>query len=124
MSRGVGGEEVRVATPFGEPSGPILVTNWEGFPLSILEAMRAGLPVVASSVGGIGESVRDGETGYLVARGDVDMLRERIGVLLADAALRVRLGDAGRRRYENHFTMDQMVKKTLAVYEDVLARRR
>ena len=46
----------------------LLVTNWEGFPLSILEAMRAGLPVVASDVGGVAESVRDGESGYLVPR--------------------------------------------------------
>jgi len=117
------GQRTDVAELVANAQVSLLVTNWEGFPLSILEAMRAGLPVVASAVGGIGESIRDGETGYLVARGDVDMLRQRIGVLLADSALRVRLGDAGRRRYESHFTMDQMVTKTLAVYEDVLARR-
>jgi glycosyltransferase involved in cell wall biosynthesis len=101
----------------------LLVTNWEGFPLSILEAMRAGLPVVASSVGGIGESVRDEETGYLVPRGDVDALQERIRRLLTSPTLRARLGSSGRTRYEQHFTLDHFVTKTLAVYRDVLAGR-
>jgi glycosyltransferase involved in cell wall biosynthesis len=100
----------------------LLVTNWEGFPLSILEAMRADLPVVASLVGGVGESVRDGETGYLVPPGQVEPLRERIRRLLADPDLRVRLGARGRADYEQHFTLDQMVSKTLAVYRDVLTR--
>jgi glycosyltransferase involved in cell wall biosynthesis len=99
----------------------LLVSNWEGFPLSILEAMRAGLPVVASSVAGIGEAVSDGETGYLVPRGDVELLRDRIGRLLVDPTLRVRMGAAGRARYEQHFTLDGTVAKTLAVYRDVLA---
>jgi glycosyltransferase involved in cell wall biosynthesis len=100
----------------------LLVTNWEGFPLSILEAMRAGLPVVASAVGGIGESVWDGETGYLVPRGEEDLLRDRIGRLLDDPALRVRLGRGGRARYEQHFTLAESVAKTLQVYRDLLAR--
>lgn len=99
----------------------LLVTNWEGFPLSILEAMRAGLPVVASSVGGIGEAIGDEETGYLVPRGDVQALRSRIERLLTDPALRVRLGARGRTRYEQHFTVAGFVTKTLAVYRDVLA---
>jgi glycosyltransferase involved in cell wall biosynthesis len=98
----------------------LLVSNWEGFPLSILEAMRAGLPVVASSVGGIDESVRDDETGYLVPRGDVEQLRDRIGRLLAAPALRLRLGSSGRTHYEQHFTLGLSVTKTLAVYRDVL----
>lgn len=102
----------------------LLVTNWEGLPLSILESMRAGLPVVASSVGGIGESVRDGETGYLVPRGGVEELADRIGRLLTDAALRLRLGASGRARYEQHFTLEHAVAKTLAVYLDVLGDRR
>ena len=98
----------------------LLVSNWEGFPLSILEGMRAGLPVVASSVGGIAESVRDGETGYLVPRGDVEALRDRIGLLLKDADLRARLGASGRADFEARFTLGHSVTKTLAVYRDAL----
>src|SRR5699024_6423825 len=56
----------------------LLLSNWEGLPLSILEAMRAGLPVIASDVGGCNEAVVDGETGFVVQRGDVDALRERL----------------------------------------------
>lgn len=100
----------------------LLATNWEGFPLSILEAMRAGLPVVASAVGGVGESVRDGETGYLVPAGQVEPLHDRIRLLLTDPELRVRLGARGRAVYEEHFALDQAVTKTLAVYRDVLQR--
>jgi glycosyltransferase involved in cell wall biosynthesis len=102
----------------------VLATNWEGFPLSILEAMRAGLPVVASSVGGIDEAVRDEETGYLVPCGDVGRLRDRIQRLLTAPALRARLGARGRAHYEQHFTLDRTVNQTLAVYEDVLANRK
>jgi glycosyltransferase involved in cell wall biosynthesis len=100
----------------------LLVTNWEGFPLSILEAMRAALPVVASAVGGISESVRDQETGFLVPAGQVEPLRERIRQLLGDPGLRVRLGARGRAVYEEHFALDRTVSKTLAVYRDVLQR--
>jgi glycosyltransferase involved in cell wall biosynthesis len=101
----------------------ILATNWEGFPLSILEAMRAGLPVIATEVAGIGESVQDGETGYLVPRGDVEVLRDRIRRLLTDATLRTRLGAAGRTRFEQHFTLPLFVQNTLAVYEEVVGAR-
>jgi glycosyltransferase involved in cell wall biosynthesis len=102
----------------------LLATNWEGFPLSILEAMRAGLPVVASSVGGIDESVRDEENGYLVPRGDVDLLRDRVERLLASPDLRARMGISGRNRFEQEFTLDHSVNRTLAVYRDVLAGQR
>lgn len=101
----------------------LLTTNWEGFPRSILETMRAGLPVIASSVGGIGEAVVDGETGYLVPRGDVDLLRDRMALLLADPALRNRLGTNGRLRYEEHFTLAHLVTNTLAVYREVIGER-
>jgi len=102
----------------------VLITNWEGFPLSILEAMRAGLPVVASAVGGIGESVRDGDTGYLVPRGAVEPLRRRLEEMLTDPLLRRRLGANGRASYERHFTLGHTVAKTLAVYRDVLSAGR
>jgi glycosyltransferase involved in cell wall biosynthesis len=99
----------------------VLVSNWEGFPLSILEAMRAGLPVVATGVGGVGEAVEDGVTGYVVPRGQPDPVRHRIEQLLGSPVLRAQLGESGRRRFEQHFTLDQLVARTLAVYEDVVA---
>jgi glycosyltransferase involved in cell wall biosynthesis len=101
----------------------LLVTNWEGLPLSILEAMRAGLPVIATDVAGIGEAISEGETGYLIPRGDVELLRERLARLLGDARLRLDQGRAARARYERHFTLDQFVDRTLAVYQDVLEER-
>jgi glycosyltransferase involved in cell wall biosynthesis len=101
----------------------LLITNWEGFPRSILEAMRAGLPVVASAVGGIAESVQEGKTGFLVPRGDAESLRLRIERLLADPALRTRLGANGRRSYETRFTLRHTVVKTLEVYQEILKRR-
>jgi glycosyltransferase involved in cell wall biosynthesis len=101
----------------------VLVSNWEGFPLSILEAMRAGLPVVASGVGGVAEAVADGKTGYVVPQGDAEALRNRIERLVASPDLRVELGTNGRRRYEQHFTLDRLVAKTLLVYQNVLAGR-
>jgi glycosyltransferase involved in cell wall biosynthesis len=100
----------------------LLITNWEGFPLSILESMRARLPVVASAVGGVPESVRDGETGYLVPPGEAAPLRDRLRELLTQPALRVRLGEAGREYYASHFTLEHTVSNTLAVYRDVLRR--
>jgi glycosyltransferase involved in cell wall biosynthesis len=99
----------------------VLASNWEGFPLSILEAMRAGLPVVASTVGGVAEAVLDQETGYVVPRGDVEVFRDRIKALLESQPLRLRLGANARRRYEQLFTLNRLVSRTLDVYRDVLA---
>jgi glycosyltransferase involved in cell wall biosynthesis len=116
------GQRLDVVRILADAQVGLLVTNWEGFPLSILEAMRAGLPVVASAVGGVGESVRDGKTGFLVPPGQVQPLRDRLEQLLTDSDLRVRLGAQGRAVYEQHFTLDHTVSKTLAVYRDVLKR--
>lgn len=116
------GQRLDVDRLLAEAQVGLLVTNWEGFPLSNLEIMRAGLPLVATSVGGTEEAVEDGATGYLVRRGDADMLRDRIARLLTDPALRTRMGAAGRARFEQHFTLDRMVAKTLSVYGDVVAR--
>jgi glycosyltransferase involved in cell wall biosynthesis len=75
----------------------------EGQPLVLLEAMSAGLPIVASDHSGIPWTVRDGVEGIIVAKGDVDALGEAIGRLRADAALRAELGRNGRRRYEDAY---------------------
>ena len=115
------GQVLDVETRLADAQVFLLISNWEGFPRSILEAMRAGLPVVASAVGGIEESVHDGETGFVVPRGNVDTLRARIEQLFLDPALRQRLGAHGRERYERYFTLPHTVDGTFAVYRDVLA---
>lgn len=99
----------------------LLVSRSEGHPRSILEAMRARLPVVATDVGGCGESVVDGETGFLVPPGDSATLAVRLAELLDDVGLRVRMGDAGRTRYEDYFTLDSMAAKTVALYESIVS---
>lgn len=99
----------------------VLASNWEGLPISIIEAMRAALPVVASDVGGIGELVRDGENGYLIPCGDVATLSKRLVSLIEDFRLRQHMGEASRRRFGAEFTFDQMYKRTCAVYKEVIA---
>lgn len=100
----------------------LLISKWEGFPRSILEAMRAGLPVIASDVGGVRESVVDGTTGFVIPRGDVAYLRECLRKLITSTDLRVCMGKAGRARYEEKFTFDRLVERTTKVYESVLGK--
>lgn len=100
-----------------------LISKQEGFPLVVLEAMRAGLPVVASDVGGIREAVEPDVTGYLVPRGDETALTAALNTLSGDPALRSRLGAAGRRAYENRFTSAQMCLNTAEVYAELAGER-
>jgi glycosyltransferase involved in cell wall biosynthesis len=101
----------------------VLASKTETLPISILEAMRAGLPVIASDVGGISEEVVDGETGLLVPVGSVEELSAALRRLLADKQLRIAMGNAGRRRFERVFHADTMIERTQTLYEDVLAER-
>lgn len=101
-----------------------LPSLWEGMPLVILEAMHAGLPVVASDVGSVAEAVADGETGYVVAPGDAAALHGRLARLLDDAALRTRLGERGRAVAAERFSAAAMARRYEAVYADVLEGRR
>ena len=97
-----------------------LSTKWEGLPLSILEAMRAGLPVIASNVGGVSESVEDGVSGFLVPVGDADKFRVGLLKLIRSPELRRDFGRAGRRRYEQDFTLQKMLAKTAEIYSEVI----
>ena len=101
----------------------LLISNWEGFPRSVLEGMRAGLPVVASRVGGIAEAVVDGHTGFVLPRHDVEGLRNRVRALIVDPELRQRMGAAGRARYEERFTLDHLVTRTVETYETLIGGR-
>ncbi len=97
----------------------ILSSRREGFPLSILEAMRVGLPVVASNAGGVSEAVEQGQNGFLFPAGDADSLAGKLRELLENPALRKKMGQAGRERFLKDFTLDQVVEKTLSVYKSV-----
>ncbi|MFO0687461.1 MAG: glycosyltransferase [Myxococcota bacterium] len=88
----------------------------EGLPLAVLEAMAAGLPVVATRVGGMGEAVVDGETGLLVEPERPDILAGALRRLLGDEALRSRLGRAGRARAEAEFSVETMARRYVALY--------
>lgn len=97
----------------------VLASLWEGFPRSILEAMRAGLPVVATDVGGVDEAVVDGVTGWMVPPRDPVALEQALR-RLADPEVRHRMGRDGRQRYEDEFTFDAMLAKTQAVWRAVV----
>ena len=88
--------------------------------LTILEAMRAGLPVVAPNAGGIPEAVVDRETGFLIEPKDETALFECLRILLAEPSLRRRMGNAGRELYESRFTLRHMVDKTTGVYQTAI----
>jgi glycosyltransferase involved in cell wall biosynthesis len=96
----------------------------EGFSNALLEAMRAGLPCVATAVGGNVEAVVDGETGFLVPPEDPGELAKSILTLLRDPELRHSMGQAGRERFLRCFTVGTMMTKLVAAYLDVLPQKR
>ena len=93
----------------------------EGFPLTILEAMAAGVPIVATRVGGILESIRDREEGLLVSPGNPEGLADSIASLLNDSSQRERLIRNARSLVRSRFSAEKMVKDHEALYEEVLA---
>jgi glycosyltransferase involved in cell wall biosynthesis len=101
----------------------VLASKIEMLPISILEAMRAGLPVIASDVGGVSEEVIDEETGLLVEPGSVDELAAALTRLLGDRKLRISMGKSGRTRFERVFQADTMIEKTGSIYRQVLEAR-
>jgi glycosyltransferase involved in cell wall biosynthesis len=115
------GERDDVAELLAEADLFVLSTRSEGLPLSILEAMAAGLPVVASDVGGVPELVVDRETGFLVPPGDPHALAAAIERLLDDPDLRGRFGAAGRARVSTHFDLASAQRAHLDLYRALLA---
>lgn len=99
-----------------------LASDFEGMSNSIMEAMAAGVPVVASDIPPNRELVVDGETGYLVRVGDSVGFAQWADRILADESLAARLGNAARERVRTEFSIERMVESHAALYRDVLAR--
>jgi glycosyltransferase involved in cell wall biosynthesis len=98
----------------------VMPSRFEGLGVAVLEAMAAGKAVVASRVGGLTESVVDGETGLLVPKGDVTALAEAIAALLQEPARANEMGRQGRARVLEYFTLEQMAQKNEAFYYQML----
>jgi glycosyltransferase involved in cell wall biosynthesis len=101
----------------------VLPSHTEGLPLTILEAMAASRPIVATAVGGIPEVVRDGETGILVPPGEPGRLAEAVLRLLGAPEQARRMGELGRTRAESDFTLAAEAERTSMVYRRVLDAR-
>jgi len=98
-----------------------LISRYEGLPISILEAMRAGLPIVATDTGGVSEAVRHGWNGLLASRGDVLGVRSNLEHLLSDSQLRAVYGANSRSQYEACFLPEPMVTRTFEMYRRVFS---
>ena len=107
-----------------ELDGLIVPSRREALSLALIEAAAAGLPVIASRIGGIPEVVVDGETGLLVPSEDAAALAAAMGRLAADPALRERFGLNGRARFLRQFSLETMADRVEAVYRQALAGAR
>lgn len=106
---------------YGAADIALSTSHNEGMPVSLIEAQLAGLPVVATDVGSVGEVVEDGVTGRLVHSMD---LEAALGSLIEDQGLRQTMGAAGYERARRLFSPEAMVKAHIDVYERVLAEHR
>jgi len=101
----------------------ILPSANEGTPVSAIESLAAGRPVVATRVGGVPDVVRDRVDGFLVEPGDVEAMADRLAELAADPALRHRLGEAGRASVHERYSVERLLDDTDRLYRSLLAAR-
>ena len=101
----------------------VLPSLFEGLPVSILEAMAAGKPVISSAIGGTNEAVIDGQTGLLVPPGNPAELARAVTCLLSNPTLAAQMAANARARVEQEFSAEMMVQRVDAIYEELLAAR-
>ncbi|HEY7602889.1 MAG TPA: glycosyltransferase family 4 protein [Gaiellaceae bacterium] len=101
----------------------VLPSGNEGTPVTAIEALASGCPVVATQVGGVPDVVDDGADGFLVPSGAVDELATRLAELAADPGLRARMGDAGQARMRTRYAVDRLIDDIDRLYRDLLAQK-
>jgi glycosyltransferase involved in cell wall biosynthesis len=113
------GERSDVAELLTQADLFVLLSHWESLPISIIEAMRAGLPVIASNVGGITELVDDGISGRVVSAGNISEAADALCSLISNSSLRQSMSTASQQKFLQQFTADLMLSKTLGCYQQV-----
>jgi len=101
----------------------MLTSVSEGIPVTIIEAMAAGVPVVSTAVGGVGELLANDTTGLLAPAGDASALADALIRLVSDEGLRRRLASAAQQRANAHFSETQMIEHYQRIYQEILATR-
>lgn len=113
-----------LAPLYGALDVVVLTSKNEGTPVALIEAAAAGLPAVATHVGGVGDVVRDGTTGFLITPGDAEGVASRVTELIEAPELRRQLGREGRAHVRTRFTQDRLINDMAELYRDLLARKR
>ena len=115
------GYQEDVAPYYAAFDAMILPSGNEGTPVSAIESLAAGRPVVATRVGGVPDVVRDGEDGFLVDAGAVDQLADALERLASDESLRRRMGEAGRERVPARYSVERLIDDVDRLYRALLA---
>ena len=116
------GYQQDVAPWFAVSDAVVLTSASEGTPATIIEALAAGRPVVATDVGGVSDVVDEGETGFLVPAGDTDALAAQLALLASDPECRETMGRLGRERALHRYAVERLVDDVDALYRELLAR--
>ncbi len=93
----------------------------EGLPKSLIEANAIGRPIITSNSVGCRDAVIDGYNGFLIQPKDVNVLTEKLDLLIADKDLRVKMGRNAREYAEKHFSLDLVIQKHLAIYNELIS---
>jgi glycosyltransferase involved in cell wall biosynthesis len=98
----------------------VLISKYEGLPMTILEAMSMGLAIIASDVGGIKEAVKDGENGVLLKNNSVEELKKALECLVTDHSFREKMGEASRKKVLEEFSLEKMLNENQKSYNKIL----
>jgi glycosyltransferase involved in cell wall biosynthesis len=118
------GYQQEVASLYAAFDALVLPSSNEGTPVSVIEALAARTPVVATRVGGVPDVVREGEDGFLVDTGDTEALADRLARLASDPQLRTRMGEAARDRVLPRYAVERLVDDVDRLYRNLLEEER